>query len=172
MKNLKIELYGVAFLNGVLKTYEHELSRDEIQEIIDSKSFTWIADKDVVAEAITNELTDEKAFEVGDADLCLIVLGEKKTDSVLPSQVKEELKQRFSSIAEETTVVEEEVKDFGTLAKAEKDNIVEEIVIKTPGIKSAAIGKELKALGYGKFSYDDVYYSLQRVMKASAKQTK
>lgn len=70
------------------------------------------------------------------------------------------------------TTETEEVKDFGSLAKAEKDNIVEEIVIKTPGIKSAAIGKELKSLGYGKFSYDDVYYSLQRVMKASSKQAK
>lgn len=70
------------------------------------------------------------------------------------------------------TKVELEVNDVVLRKKDWKDNIVEEIVIKTPGIKSAAIGKELKSLGYGKFSYDDVYYSLQRVMKASAKQTK
>lgn len=66
----------------------------------------------------------------------------------------------------------EEVKDFSTFTKFRKDLIVAHIVGKTPGIKSAAIGKEMKSLGYTNFSYDDIYYTLQRVLKTLEKETK
>lgn len=65
-----------------------------------------------------------------------------------------------------------EVKDFSTFTKFRKDLIVAHIVGKTPGIKSAAIGKEMKSLGYTNFSYDDIYYTLQRVLKTLEKETK
>lgn len=83
-----VELYGAAFLNGKLVDYEGQLTNSQIDDIINSDTFTWI---DPTKE-LTNKKSDKSAFKI-DADFLLIINNKRYT--LIPSEVKAKLQKIY-----------------------------------------------------------------------------
>ena len=87
MNTKHILLFGAAFLNGTLvDNYDGEVTDQQIRDIVNSESFTWLSED----QFLTTAAADEEALESGDADFYLEIEDEVH-EGLTPSQVKEKL---------------------------------------------------------------------------------
>lgn len=87
--NKKVEIYGAAYLNGELISYDGEVTENQIKEILNSKTFNWVSGNELTACA-----TDNEALEENECDF-LLIIDKEKFEYLTPANLRITLDSRL-----------------------------------------------------------------------------